>query len=163
MLWRGKQYNKNIQTYEHILDSRTPFSLEPINNQNTFMGYWQLIDDGSSWLDKGYHSYAASIVLIEIQFIIDCLMFSWCCGCYEIVGLYYGEILHCQQYVNCILDSYKCDWACENRAYLHKLHMFRKWYFSGSVLKIFMFCNFYLLSYWFVNKALRFWCHSIHT
>ena len=23
-----------------------------------------------------------------------------------------------------------CDWAYENLAYLHKLHMFRKWYFS---------------------------------
>ena len=23
-----------------------------------------------------------------------------------------------------------CDWACKNRAYLHKLHIFRKWYFS---------------------------------
>ena len=40
-----------------------------------------------------------------------------------------------------------CDWACENRAYLHKLHMFRKWYFSWFVLKIFMFCNFYLIAY----------------
>ena len=26
--------------------------------------------------------------------------------------------------------KYICDWACENWAYLHKLHMFRKWYFS---------------------------------
>ena len=31
-----------------------------------------------------------------------------------------------------VVGMYKCicDWACENRAYLHKLHMFRKWYFS---------------------------------
>ena len=57
----------------------------------------------------------------------------------------------------------KCDWACENRAYLHKLHMFRKWYFSWSVLMIFMFCKLFLLSYWFVNKAWRFNCHSFCT
>ena len=31
-----------------------------------------------------------------------------------------------------VVGMYKCicDWACENRAYLHKLHVFRKWYFS---------------------------------
>ena len=55
----------------------------------------------------------------------------------------------------------KCDWACKNRAYLHKLHMFRKWYFSWSVLMIFMFCKFSLLSYCFVNKAERFYCHCL--
>ena len=53
-----------------------------------------------------------------------------------------------------------CDWAYENRAYLHKLHMFRKWYFYWSVLKIFQFCKRFLLSYGFVNKAWRFHCHS---
>ena len=40
-----------------------------------------------------------------------------------------------------------CDWACENQAYLHKVHMFRKLYFSWTVLMIFMFCKFSLLSY----------------
>ena len=55
-----------------------------------------------------------------------------------------------------------CDWACKNRAYLHKLHMFRKWYFSWSLFMMFM-CKFYLLSFWFMNKALRFYCHSICT
>ena len=29
------------------------------------------------------------------------------------------------------------DWACKNRAYLHKLHTFTKRYFSCSVLTIF--------------------------
>ena len=46
-----------------------------------------------------------------------------------------------------------CDWACKNRAYLHKLHVFIKWYFSWFVLKVLRFCNFSLLSYWFVNMA----------
>ena len=27
-----------------------------------------------------------------------------------------------------------CDWACNNRAYLHKLHIFRKWHFSWSLI-----------------------------
>ena len=35
-----------------------------------------------------------------------------------------------------------CDWVCENWAYLHKLHMFRKWYFSWSQ---FMIHTFYIL------------------
>ena len=35
-----------------------------------------------------------------------------------------------------------CDWAYENQVYLHKLHMFIKWYFSWSLLLITMFCNF---------------------
>ena len=30
--------------------------------------------------------------------------------------------------------SRKCDWACENQAYLHKLHMFKKNIFLGLCL-----------------------------
>ena len=56
-----------------------------------------------------------------------------------------------------------CDWACDNRAYLHKLHIFRKCYFSWTVLMIFMFCKLSLLSYWFKNMALRFQCHNFCT
>ena len=56
-----------------------------------------------------------------------------------------------------------CDWACENRAYLHKLHTFRKWCSFWSVLMIFVFCKHLLLSYWFVNKSRRLHCHSICT
>ena len=35
-----------------------------------------------------------------------------------------------------------CDWVCENRACLHKLHVVRKWEFSWSLLMINMFCKF---------------------
>ena len=43
--------------------------------------------------------------------------------------------------------NYKiCDWACKNQAYLHKLHMFRKWYFPQSQFMINMFCKIHLLS-----------------
>ena len=56
-----------------------------------------------------------------------------------------------------------CDWACKNRVYLHKIHMFKNWYFSWSVLMIFTFCKPSLLPYWYVNKAQRFYCNSICT
>ena len=42
---------------------------------------------------------------------------------------------------------YIYDWACKNWAYPHKLHMFRKWYFTWSVLMILMFCKVSILSY----------------
>ena len=52
-----------------------------------------------------------------------------------------------------ILDSYNititniiCDWACENRAYLHKIHMFRKSHISWSLFMVKTFCKIYLLS-----------------
>ena len=39
----------------------------------------------------------------------------------------------------------KCDWACENQAYLHKLatHV-TKWYFSKLLFMISTFCELYL-------------------
>ena len=66
-------------------------------------------------------------------------------------------------YIAISMFSYICDWACESRAYLHKLHIFRKWSFSWSVLKIFMFCKLSLLSYWFVNMAYKLHCDSFCT
>ena len=50
----------------------------------------------------------------------------------------------------------KCDWACENRAYLHKLHMFRKRYISWSLSMISNFCSLYIIPYEFVNKSKKF-------
>ena len=47
----------------------------------------------------------------------------------------------------------KCEWACENRPYLQKIHMFRKWYCSWSVFKINKFCKLNLLSRSFNNVA----------
>ena len=55
----------------------------------------------------------------------------------------------------------KCDWACKNQAYPQKLHMFRKWYFSWSMLKIIMFCKLSLIAYWFMNKSYEFHCYSL--
>ena len=54
-----------------------------------------------------------------------------------------------------------CDLACENWAYLHKLHIFRQWYFSWFLLKIFMFGELSLLSYWTMNKVNKFHCYSL--
>ena len=51
------------------------------------------------------------------------------------------------------VEMYICDWACENRAYLHILHMFKKWYFSWSLFMINTFCKLYLLSYSCINAS----------
>ena len=65
-----------------------------------------------------------------------------------------------EELISIIFWVYICDWACENRAYLRKLHMFRKWYLSWYLLTLFQFCKLFLLCYGFVNTAGRFLCHS---
>ena len=56
-----------------------------------------------------------------------------------------------------------CDWACENRAYLHKLHMFIKWHFSWSLFMINTFCKLYLLSYWCTTLSWKCQVHILST
>ena len=49
-----------------------------------------------------------------------------------------------------------CDWACENLAYLHKIHTFKQWHLILSLFMVKMFCKLYLLSNGFVNVAKSF-------
>ena len=54
-----------------------------------------------------------------------------------------------------------CDWACKNRAYLHKLHMFRERSISWCICMINNFCKLYIIPYEFLNKYMKFHFDSI--
>ena len=55
--------------------------------------------------------------------------------------------------VSMCMNAKICDWACENRAYLHKLHMFRKEYIASSLCMINDFCNLHIIRYEIWNKS----------
>ena len=71
-------------------------------------------------------------------------------GCYICSAKNFLGIKTYSDFQSLEVDSkylYVCDLACKTQAYLHKLHTFSKWYYTWSVLMIFMFYKLYSLSY----------------
>ena len=57
-----------------------------------------------------------------------------------------------------VFINYICNLACENRAYLHKLHMLRKRYNSQSLC---MIKKLHIINFEFLNKFWKFYLDSI--
>ena len=50
-------------------------------------------------------------------------------------------------YRSVLLSKVKCDWAWENRAYVHKMHLFKSWRISHFLYMVSKICKFYMILY----------------
>ena len=80
--------------------------------------------------------------LIMLKRLPNCKMSSWFSQQnFYLSTLWYSLCLYYAPIWRSLL--WKCDWACKNWAYLHKLHicMLRKWYISRSLFMTNTFCK----------------------